>query len=112
MRRISDRKIIKSPRRSDLPDFREPDVEVVNRDFSRQPRQRFARQVVDDPDPRPDLSQIGAPTSLEKIDERIIKKGPSTFIDVFIAFDPAPGAEYHEFRVSKIPIEDSEADGE
>lgn len=112
MRRISSRKIIQSSRRSDLPDFREPDVEVANRDLSRQPKQRFARQVVDDPDPRPDISQIGAPTALQKIDERIIKKGPSTFIDVFIAFEPAPGAEHHEFRVSKIPIEELEDNGE
>jgi hypothetical protein len=108
MRRISDRKIIRSDRRSQLPDFREPDVEVSNRNFSRQARQRFARQIVEDADERADLAQIGAPSELKKVDERIIKKGPSTFIDVFIEFDPAPGAEYHEFRVSKIALDEQE----
>lgn len=53
-------------------------------------------------------SQIGVPSALEKVEERIVKKGPSTFIDVFIAFDAAEGAEYHEFRVSKIALDEEE----
>lgn len=110
MRRISDRKIIRSDNRSDVPDFREPDVSIVGRDFSRQPRQRFARQIIEDSDNRTDRSQIGAPQALRKDEERIVKKGSSTFIDVFISFDTAPGAEYYEFRVSKIAADEEEGE--
>lgn len=108
MRRISDRKIIRSGKKSDIPDFREPDVNIVGRDFSRQPKQKFARQIVEDSDNRFDKSQIGVPQALKKDEERIVKKGVSTFIDVFISFDTAPGAEYYEFRVSKITLDDQE----
>jgi len=110
MANISNRKIIVSRRRSEYPDFREPDVDVVNRDFSRARNQIFARQIIDSSDFSSDISQIGTPINLEKIEERIVKKGPSTFIDVFIEFDPAPGAEYHEFRVSKITVEEEQGE--
>lgn len=112
----SDRSLIRSSRKSELPAFRPLDVDVEGIDFYRDPNQDFVfRTYSDEYVPSQDAveskSQIGFPSNLEKSSERIVKKGASTFIDVFISFDGAPGAEYHEFRVAKIPIV-AEEDGE
>jgi hypothetical protein len=108
MKSISERKLIRRGKKSSFPDFRQPEVNISGRDFFRTAQQVFARQIIENEDLRAEVSQIGVPSELQKVDERIIKKGPSTFIDVFIEFDPAPGAEYHEFRVSKIALDEQE----
>lgn len=106
----SNRSIITYSRRSNLPPFRPAPVEIEGADFLRDPDQDFsyrpyAESTFSTEDSVSSQSQIGIPSNLQKVSERRVKKGTSTFIDVFVSFDPAEGAEYHEFRVAKIPLE-------
>lgn len=112
MRRLTDKNIIKSGRRSSLPDFREPEIDIEGVDLKRTSRQAGARTGVPFTEKYTKVSQIGVPEDLSVDEERIVKKGASTFIDVFISFEPAAGAQYHEFRVAKITLDESVDNGE
>lgn len=102
MATISDRNVIKTTRLSSLPAFREPDAPIVGVDFAQQPEDSVQGNQINCAVPDRERVEIGVPTDLMVEDERVIKKGTGTFIDVLVSFEPAPGAEYHQFRIAKI----------
>lgn len=112
MKRVTDRNIVRSSRRGSFRFFRAPEAIIEGIDFSSLPGERARPVELPVSEKSERINQIGVPKDLAIDEERIIKKGPSTFIDVFISFVPAEGADYHEFRVAKIPVEEEFSDGE
>lgn len=112
MKRVTDRNIVRSSRRGSFRFFRAPEAAIEGVDFSSVPGERSRPLEIPVSEKSEKINQIGVPKNLAVDEERIIKKGPSTFIDVFVSFEPADGADYHEFRVAKIPVEEELPDGE
>jgi hypothetical protein len=110
MATIYDRNIVRTKKLSSLPAFREPGSNIAGKDFSQDPDDSVAGSQINCAVPEREKVEIGVPTDLKIEDERVIKKGTGTFIDVLVSFEPASGAEYHQFRVAKITEENE--DGE
>lgn len=102
MATIYDRNVVRTKKLSSLPAFREPDVPIAGRDFSQTPDESVIGNQIGCAVPDRETVEIGVPQDLRVDGERVIKKGTGTFIDVQVSFTPAPGAEYHQFRVAKI----------
>jgi hypothetical protein len=102
MATVYDRNIVRTKKLSSLPAFREPDSPIVGRDFSQIPDDSVQGNQIACADPVKQKVDIGPTTDLRVEDQRVVKKGTGTFIDVLVSFVPAQGAEYHQFRVAKI----------
>lgn len=103
MKNISDRKVIKTSFNSNIRPFRYPDVEIENLDkASLLPESTsFSGQDLD----QRVSSDIKAPTELALDFQRRRFRQSGTFIDAFVSFDTVEGADYYEFRVSKVTEE-------
>jgi hypothetical protein len=102
MTTIYERNIVRTQKLSSLPAFREPENAIAGKDFSRVPNDSVEGNKLECAVPERETVEIGVPQDLKIENERVIKKGTGTFIDVRVSFIPADGAEYHQFRVAKI----------
>jgi len=104
MKTVSDKNVIKTSDKSDIPSFRYPDADIEGLNKTILPTQSSEYQYVDPESVETTIvtNQIGTPANLSVDSLRSTQKGYYTVIDATISFDAAPGAEHHEFRVSKI----------
>lgn len=105
MKNISDRKVIKTSYNSNVRPFRYPDIRIENveKESTLPPATSFSGQDLD----QRVKQNIGVPENLSLDFQRRRLRKTGTFIDAFVSFDTVEGAEYYEFRVSKI-TEDEE----
>jgi hypothetical protein len=108
---ISDREIVRTSRLSDLPAFRYPEAEIQGLVKIPDPSQVAGPDQGECTPTQDVFSDIGVATDLFVEGFRRNRKGFSTFIDVNVSFTPAPNAEYHQFRITKL-VPDLEIDGE
>lgn len=107
MATVSEKNIIRVPKLSALPAFREPDARVAGIDLSQSLDDSVEGEALVCEVPEKFVVEIGVPEDLQIESERVVKKGTGTFIDVVVSFEPAAGADYYQFRVAKI-TEDEE----
>lgn len=103
--------VVQVSRKSELPAFRFPEVDIDGLDTSGDVTQTDENvDLVCLPETPPAQADIAAPTDLQiEGSPRIVKKGTTSFVDVDISFIPSPGAARHQFRIAKVV---SEEDGE
>jgi type IV secretory pathway VirB4 component len=102
MKNISTKNLIKTARKSELRDFSVPNAEIEELRREADAERRFFIETGGESDNSFLAVPIKVPYDLELESQNAIKKGGATFIDAVISFEEADGAEYYEFRVSKV----------